>query len=128
MNYVLDAIVLVILIFFIYGGIRRGGVRSLIGLVCAVAAVWGASSLSTVISQGFYSAFLENSLHQQVSAVLQGAAGEDLTVAAERILESLPGPLSSILVKGGFDAASFQQGTQWAAAQATETIMAGIDR
>ena len=62
MNYVLDAIVLVILIFFIYGGIRRGGVRSLIGLVCAVAAVWGASSLSTVISQGFYSAFLENSL------------------------------------------------------------------
>lgn len=53
MNYVLDAIVLVILIFFIYGGIRRGGVRSLIGLVCAVAAVWGASSLSTVISQGF---------------------------------------------------------------------------
>ena len=79
MNYVLDAIVLVILIFFIYGGIRRGGVRSLIGLVCAVAAVWGASSLSTVISQGFYSAFLENSLHQQVSAVLQGAAGEDLT-------------------------------------------------
>ena len=91
MNYVLDAIVLVILIFFIYGGIRRGGVRSLIGLVCAVAAVWGASSLSTVISQGFYSAFLENSLHQQVSAVLQGAAGEDLTVAAERILESLPG-------------------------------------
>ena len=73
MNYVLDAIVLVILIFFIYGGIRRGGVRSLIGLVCAVAAVWGANSLSTVISQGFYSAFLENSLHQQVSAVASGS-------------------------------------------------------
>ncbi len=43
-------------------------------------------------------------------------------------MESLPGPLSSILVKGGFDAASFQQGTQWAAAQATETIMAGISK
>lgn len=128
MNYALDAIILIILIFFIYGGIRRGGVRSLIGLVCAVVAVWGASSLSSVVSQGFYSTFLEGSLTQQVGAVLQGAAGEDLTVAAEKVLDALPGPISSILTKGGFDAASFQQGTQWAAAQATEAIMSGVSK
>lgn len=128
MNYILDGIIVVILIFFIYGGIRRGGVRSLIGLIMAVAAVWGASSLSGIVSQGFYSAFLEGSLTQQVSGILQSAAGEELAVAAEKVLESLPGPVSGILTKGGFDAASFQQGTQWAASQATESIMAGISK
>lgn len=128
MHYVLDAIILVILIFFICGGIRRGGIRSLIGLICAVVAVWGANSLSNMVSQGFYSTFLEASLTQQVGSVLQGSSGDDLTIAVEKVLEALPGPISSILVKGGFDAASFQQGTQWAAAQATETIMAGISK
>lgn len=128
MHYILDGILIIILIFFIYGGIRRGGVRSLIGLVGAVAAVWGARALAGLVSQGFYSAFLEGSLTQQVGGTLQSAAGEDLASAVGKVLEALPGPVAGILSQGGFDAASFQQGTQWAASQATETIMAGISK
>ena len=128
MNYILDGIVILIFIFFLYGGIRRGGVRSLIGLIGGVAAVWGASALSGLVSQGFYDWFLRDSLAQQVGGVLQGAAGEELTSAVGKVIEALPGAISGILIQGGFDAASFQQGTQWAAAQATETVMAGISK
>lgn len=128
MQYILDGILIIVFIFFIFGGVRRGGVRSLIGLVGAVAAVWGARALAGVASQGFYAAFLEGSLTQQVGGTLQGAAGEDLTSAVGKVLEALPGPVAGILAQGGFDPASFQQGTQWAVSQATDTIMVGISK
>ena len=103
LNYVLDAIVLVILIFFIYGGIRRGGVRSLIGLVCAVAAVWGASSLSTVISQGFYSAFFRELLTPAGERSPSRSGRRRPYRSGGKDFWSLcRGPFPLFLVKGGF--------------------------
>lgn len=97
MAYILDIVVILILMLFVWLGYRRGLVRAVITLIGCVLAVWISSMLSPLIASGVFDTFLRDDLQQTVTDQVSGTDAVALEEGIRAVLEDLPKPVQNFL-------------------------------
>ena len=93
MSIVLDVLVVAVVVLFALLGLRKGFLKSLAGLVGAIAALVVALTVSRFLAQWIFDAFLQQPLTQAIA----DAITESGATTAEGIQNALPGYLQSLL-------------------------------
>jgi uncharacterized membrane protein required for colicin V production len=104
MAYVLDIGVILIFVATIFAGYRHGFLRSVIGVVGFVAALVLAFSLSGVLADGAYTAFVKNPTEKAISATVNDiTAGPSASLEEnlKKAEEELPGFVKGMIEKSG---------------------------
>lgn len=97
MAYILDGVIILILIVTVALGYHRGFLRSVVQLVGLVAAFVLAFSLSSVLAEWAYDVAVDKSLRAGIHSALEENNGMDLSEQIEKVKESLPGFVVSVI-------------------------------
>lgn len=130
MAYLLDALVILILIFSIWRGGRRGLVRTAVVLVGCVAAALIASWISGPLAGGAYDSWIEPRLEQSLVETAQESGLPQLEIQLTSLISGEEGALSRYLegqgipasITIGFDDLS-EEGVRAAIAPALQNVL-----
>lgn len=121
MPYLADAVIVVIFLLFIFLGVKRGFVRSVLDLVGTLAAMLVSMWFSGIAAQWVFSTFLQESLTRQVAEALQAAPAAD---AADAVLSVVPEILRGGLEAFGITSDAINQAVAGTSGQAAAAVVA----
>lgn len=96
MNIFLDALILLILVIFVIGGIHKGLIRSAINLFGTLFSAYFSAFLGNTFAHSIYDSFIRQSILNSVSDSLESSVGQGVLSTADEIFENLPGFLKAI--------------------------------
>lgn len=114
MSILLDGIVVAVVVLFALLGLRKGFIKSLAGLIGAIAALIVALTVSRFAAEWIFNAWIRTPLLETITRSLT----ESGATTAEGIVEALPGYLQNLLGWAGGETASLNS----AIASSSDTV------
>lgn len=111
MGTFVDLLLLAIVIFFVFTGMRNGFVRTLLSFVFKIASVVLAYFVSDKYDEAIYEKFLKDSVINSIEEHVASSSANDASQHISVVLESIPESISGILKALGIDFANFGETT-----------------
>lgn len=129
LNILLDLGVVLIILFSVIFGIRRGAVRTLIVFIGSILAYAAAAWISGSFSQIIYASFFKQNITDNINDTIAESVGSSVNTA-DNILNSLPDFLSNAFknfgLGSGESASSMTQGVIDQTASSVEALMSPL--
>lgn len=108
MAYLLDIAVILIVVASVFVGMKRGFLKSVIGLVALLASLLLAFVISLGVATGVYSAFIQHQTENAIASGISGTVGAASSVeeGLQKAVEHLPGVVQQFMDSKGLSAAS----------------------
>lgn len=101
MNVLLDAGIILAVFLFLFWGVRRGAVRTLIVFIGSIAAYLFASWAGNAMAQGVYNSFFKQNVTNNVGNAITESVGESTTQTVDHVFQTLPEMVHTALVNLG---------------------------
>ncbi len=118
MGILFDIVLVVLFLFFIYRGYRKGAVKTLLGFLGSIAAVVAAFVLSFLLADAVFSALIRPAFVRMANETLGETAGLSVAQQISSMIEALPGFISNALQPEQLES---QISAAWASGAATAT-------
>jgi len=103
MSLLLDILVIAVFAFSLYTGIKKGFIRSIMGIVVAVVAVIGAVKLSPPLANYLHDKYIGNVVTEQVGGYLDELIADVESIDLTKLFEDKPEAFTDILNTFGVD-------------------------
>ncbi|MFI3141026.1 MAG: CvpA family protein [Clostridia bacterium] len=108
--YILDIVLVVVLLFSIFMGIKKGFFLTLFELVSSLLAFFAAKAASARIAPSLYDQYASSSVESYVRNALEGVSGVDYSASLSESIESIPSTFSGLMSTiAGIDTATLSQ-------------------
>lgn len=126
LGILLDGIVILLFIIFVYDGFKRGVVKSAIDLIGALIALFLSYYMATQFSQIIFDSFIRQNLIESISKALNETSGKDVNTQVEAIFLSLPKYISNTLGFYGVTPHTINTTISSSVGNATEQVLSNI--
>ena len=97
MSLLLDVVILLLVGVSIFIGIKRGFIRSIMGIVVVIAAIIGSIHFSPALSSVLHDGFIEKSVTEQVQGAIESLTSDVEAIDIHKLFEEKPQAFTDIL-------------------------------
>lgn len=97
MNILLDTGIVIVVLLFVFWGVRRGAVRTVIVFIGSIAAYQFAYWAGNAMAKGIYNSFLKQKVANDVGAAITENVGQSTSQTIDQVFETLPNMVNTAL-------------------------------